>query len=64
MAAHKSRANWFERLREKRRQHKARAAANAHANRGYEVGSERARRESDASKGGVPGDGGIGGIGL
>jgi hypothetical protein len=62
MAAHKSRANWFERLREKRRQRKARAAASAHANREYEPASERARRESGASKGGFPGDGGFGGI--
>ena len=62
MAAHKGRANWFGRLREKRRHRKARAAANVHANRGYEAGSERARRESGASKGGLPGDGGFGGM--
>ena len=32
MADPKRRANWFERLREKRRQRKANAAANLHAN--------------------------------
>jgi len=61
MAAHKSRANWFKRLRVQRRRRKARAAAKVHANRGYEAGSERAQRESGASTGGFPGDGGFGG---
>jgi hypothetical protein len=58
MAEHKSRANWFERLREKRRQRKAKAAASIHASRGSESGLERTRRESGLSKGGFGGDGG------
>ena len=45
MAEHTSRVNWFERLRDKRRQRKAKAAASIHANRGSEaVWSARAGR--------------------
>ena len=62
MAGHKSRMNWFERLRQKRRQRKANAATKMHANRGSESGLERTRRESGLSKGGFGSDGGFGGM--
>ena len=62
MADPKRRASWFERLREKRRQRKANAAANLHASRGSESGLERTRRDSGLSMGGFGGDGGFGGM--
>ena len=58
MAQHASRVNWFERLRDKRRQRKAKAAASIHANRGL----ERTRREAGRSKGGFGGDSGFSGM--
>ena len=62
MAGHTSRVNWFERLRDKRRQRKAKAAASIHANRGSQSGLERTRREAGRSKGGFGGDSGFSGM--
>ena len=62
MAEHKRRANWFERLRDRRRQRKARAATRIHAHQSSESGLERTRRDSGLSKGGFGSDGGFGGM--